>query len=489
MKTIKPLTFLSYYLAIISGVLLVIANLFEAPYMGMACGLVLSASIVSFCVSDFTKRIGLSIFMACMFTFQLGGVILPAIIGDSDWTMGLSYHEYILTCTCLYISCVALMLTSAFLESHQLAWGNVRSLDFRILNDSSYNVMTVQKWAFIICIISSPIAIAGEAQRMVYAIANGYMSMYGDYTSSALVNRMQIVSRVSMFIGLATRPSKKRAWTYFVLGLPIPIMTLIEGSRSGIMIYILFYIYFFYSFSDWNRIKTSSKESKKRKWMMIGIILILVCIGTPMLYIYGYSRVGHTTKSSDNPIMLILRFFASQGGTARLIGWAERYKGKLPGTCYSLGSIIDRIQGNNFAAFSVASAVNTNKFGSIMSYLDSPYNYTVLHIGVGSSYIAEVYYDFGFVGVIVVNIIIGYILTLLSSYEKVGIIIKSFVFMLFFYMMSIPRGSLLTPLDNIFSKSCLLTVFLIFFLSRRRRGIYEKSTSNPTDTRLSYRRR
>lgn len=323
---------------------------------------------------------------------------------------------------------------------------------------------------------------------MAYALANGYMSMYGDYSMPAIVRRMQIVSRTSMFIGLAAMPSKKRAWTYFLLGLPVPVMNLVEGSRSGIMTFILFYIYFFYSYREWSGAKVSVSDRKKRLRKLIFILLVLVCIGTPLLYIYGYSRDGRSVENSGNPLKLVLQFFASQGGSAKLIGRAVRYKGQLPGICYSLGSLVDRIQGNHFPSFSAESALNGNSFGNIMTYMESVYNYTVLHVGVGSSYIAEVYYDFGFVGLIVVNMIIGYVLRLLSSYGKANIITKSFVFMLFYYMMTIPRAPLLTPVDNILSKSCLLTVVFIFFLSWRKVRFYEKNEIGTADTRIYYRR-
>lgn len=468
-KESRKLCVLAYSLNILSGVILVIANVIESLYMGIASMLLLSTAIVLYCLYDFTKRIGFAVFMACMFTFQIGGVALPALIGDPEWKMGLSNFEYIVTCNCLYISCITLMLANTFWGKYTVLWKKENKASLRMLKDSSYNISAVQNWAFMLCIISSAIAILGEAQKMVHAIANGYMSMYGGYTSSALVIRMQLISRISMFIGLAARPSKKRAWIYFFLGLPVPLMTLIEGSRMGIMSYILFFIYYFYSFGDWSHIRVSAKKRRTKQRRLFAVALAIVFVAAPLLYVYGYSRVG-LAAGSNNPFLYILRFFSSQGSSAKLIGWAERYKGMLPGTCYSLGAFIDRIQGNYFLEYSVESAINTNSFGRIMSYLSSPYNYTVLHFGVGSSYIAEVFYDFGYTGLIVVNFIIAYILNLLSAYGKIGTLTKSFAFMLFFYMMALPRSSLLTPLENVLSTSCLFAVLFIFTLSKRRKS-------------------
>lgn len=487
MKRTCEIEFLSFALLFMSGTLLIVANIFQNPYLGIACSVILCISIALYCVNEFSKRIGLALFMACMFTFQLAGVALPVFLGNTSWMMGVNNYEYVMICNCLFISCMILIMTTSFLERNKFVWDK-RSLGrLKVLKDASYNISVIQRLAFVICLISSTVAIAGEAHRMAYAVAHGYMSMYGEYSMPVIVRRMQIISRTSMFIGLAAMPSKKRIWTYFLLGLPVPVMNLVEGSRSAIMISILFYIYYFYTYGEWKNAKVSKADRKKKRRKFILVLIVIVCIGTPLLYVYGYSRVGRSVETGGNPLKLIIQFFASQGGSAKLIGRAVQYKGQLPGICYSLGSLIDRIQGNHFAAFSVESALNGNSFGNIMTYMESEYNYTVLHVGVGSSYIAEVYYDFGFGGLIMVNIIIGYVLKLLSSYGRVGIISRSFVFMLFYYMMTIPRAPLFTPIDNVLSKSCLTAVFFIFFLGRRKGGAYEKSKTGTVDTRLYYR--
>lgn len=464
------LSFLSYCFLGLAGGFLVSANLLDSCYACVICALVLTISIILFCFDRLSNRIGFAIFMACLFTFQIAGIALPLLLGDPEWLFGLSVHEYIVACNCIYLSSFVLIVTTSFLEGHKIVWRNSSGLKIRFLEDSSYNIFAVQRWAFIICLVSTAIATVGEFRQMEFAIANGYMSMYGDYTISAIINRMEIVSRTSMFIGLAANPSKKRAWAYFMLGLPISVMTIIEGSRTWFVVYILFYIYYFYTFNNWEKKEITIKEQKRKNKRLLLIAVALVVILSPVLYIYGYSRVDRTIQGSMNPIMLILQFFSTQGGSVKIIGWAERYNGELPGICYSLGSIIDRIQGNSYPAYSLESALEMNRFGNIMSYLDSPYNYTVLHYGVGSSYIAEVYYDFSYFGVVIINIILSCIFLKLSSYKSTSVLVKSFIFMMFCYLMMIPRGALLQPFDNIFSLSCLLTMFLVFTFSKRKVG-------------------
>lgn len=471
MTNSRNYTFISYVGLFAATTLLVMESMLgnPSPMMGVVCTVVLTVAVAFYCLADFSRRIGFAVFAACLFTFQLAGITLPVFTGDRDWMMGFTEKEYLTICNCLLITCLSLVFATNVFEKVRFVYGNNRRKPFAMFQDTRFSIKVMQKWAFIICIISSAVAIAGECQKMLFALVNGYMSLYGDYSSAPMVRRMMIVSKTSMFIGLAALPEKKRVWTYFVLGFPVAIMTFIEGTRSGLLMYLLFYAYYLYTYRDWKQVKIGTKERRRNVRKFIFFMLAAVSIFAPFLYIYGYSRVGRTYESASHPIQYIIRFFASQGGSAQLIGWAERYKGQLPGTCYSFGSFIDRFQGNNYVAFSVDSALKTNKFGNMMTYLYSPYNYTVLHTGVGSSYIAEVYYDFGYIGLALVNFIIGYILKLLTSFDKVSVFGKSIVFMLFYYMLTIPRASLMSPLENMFSSSAIFTIFIVFFLSRKRK--------------------
>ena len=486
MKNVKILSVLSYSAIILSGISLFLANIFQSPISSVSSSGLLTIAILFFCISSFSKRVGIAVFFACFFTFQLAGTFIPFLLGDNEWNMGLTDREFIVTCNCLFLSCVVLIFTTIFLEKYKLVWGSVHDVNLAMLKDHSYNLHSIQKWAFLICIVSSLIAIVGETQAMFHAISHGYISMYDDYSSSALVNRMQLISKASMFIGLAANPSKKRAWTYFFLALPVAVMNLVEGSRTGVMTLILFFIYYFYSYADWGKRIVSAKEKKKRNRRLIIICIGIVCLIAPFLYVYGYTRVGNAVRGSSNPVMLIFQFFGSQGGSAKLIGWAESYKGELPGLCYSLGSIVDRIQGNHFTSFTVESAINTNSFGYVMSYLNSPYNFTVLHTGVGSSYVAEVYYDFGYVGLLIVNIVISSVLKQLTTFGKSRVLVKGIIFSVFYYMLTIPRAPLLLPVDNVLSLSSIMTFLVIFVLSKRRVVFNGKNQGSAVDSRILY---
>ena len=96
---------------------------------------------------------------------------------------------------------------------------------------------------------------------------------------------------------------------------------------------------------------------------------------------------------------------------------------------------------------------------------------TVMYLGgygYGSSYLAEVYYDFGYVGIIIINLFLGALFYKYTQWEKNGIFINAIYFFVMYYILLLPRFSLLYPLNNLLSKSVIVTFVFIFFVGRKR---------------------
>jgi oligosaccharide repeat unit polymerase len=199
--------------------------------------------------------------------------------------------------------------------------------------------------------------------------------------------------------------------------------------------------------------------------MLIALVIII-----PILYVWGdlrnASSDGYQTKSTFESI---ISFFSGMGQSYKLIGYAVRYKGQLPGICYTFGGWIDRILGNSYEAFSVEAATKTNSFGTIMSYITIGYGYLVLHYGTGSSYIAEIYYDFGYMGLVILNFFLGYIFGILSKNKTTSVMKRSVLYMFFYFSITMPRAAFLTPFNQIISMSTIAAYIVVFGLSRKKK--------------------
>src|SRR5690606_3586624 len=117
-----------------------------------------------------------------------------------------------------------------------------------------------------------------------------------------------------------------------------------------------------------------------------------------------------------NIIDSIFEFFYAQGVSANVIGYTMVLDESIPdGKLYSIGPILQFIS-NYYGYFiqgipmpsgqTVELALNGYLFSHTISYLIMPTLY-LAGIGYGSSYIAELYADFGYFGIIFGSLFYG----------------------------------------------------------------------------------
>ena len=82
--------------------------------------------------------------------------------------------------------------------------------------------------------------------------------------------------------------------------------------------------------------------------------------------------------------------------------------------------------------------------------------------GTGSSYIAELYYDFGYLGVFLGSCIYGLIFSSITNFKKVGIFGRSLAFIIVTQLLWAPRASFSAFLSFIFAPSTIGLLILIF---------------------------
>lgn len=113
-----------------------------------------------------------------------------------------------------------------------------------------------------------------------------------------------------------------------------------------------------------------------------------------------------------------ISFFQGQGVSVNVIGYAKECEGTYPETniSYTFGPIIQELKHNPVSNFfglfpfyksqELEAVYHNNNFGATITYLVDPQRF-LGGGGLGSSYIAEAWVDFGYVGIIVVNFVFG----------------------------------------------------------------------------------
>jgi len=81
--------------------------------------------------------------------------------------------------------------------------------------------------------------------------------------------------------------------------------------------------------------------------------------------------------------------------------------------------------------------------------------------GVGSQYLAELYVDFGIIGVIIYSLLLGFLIFIVSNFYKFGILGYSLSLLLIKSILYLPRDQAIQPLNLLLSINYWLILILI----------------------------
>lgn len=268
---------------------------------------------------------------------------------------------------------------------------------------------------------------------------------------------------------LATLPKRRISTICLALYVSTSIPMLIIGSRSDFVISFLFAgLYYIF------RHLTDSEERWITRRVALGAI-ILIPLGIVAMGAINYLRAG--TSSSLGFFALFADALFKQGVTFTVLGHGYDVNPQIQDLgfrFYSIGAIITNITqgfiGQTFLGCqdlgetnSALLALNSSSYAHAMSYFAHP-NYLGGE-GYGSSYILELYADFGYGGIVFGSIFLGMVFCLMSRcigrswfWGMVALISSMSVF-------HMPRGYAIEWISFLMSTRFLLAVALILACS------------------------
>lgn len=294
----------------------------------------------------------------------------------------------------------------------------------------------------------------------------GYMELYSSYASSfpSWVIKLAEMCPVALFVYLGTMPTKKKTVFPLFLYLVLGIFSLAVGQRNNFVLNVLMIVVYlcFRNVTD----KDQSWFGKKEIMLCLGAFPVMLVLLNTVSYLRMDSTVQHSFLEG------ISEFFYAQGVSANLIGYAQTLAPQLPeGKLYTIGRLTDFINNNSitqalfdvpkYTAQSIESALYGNSFADSVSYILSPSRY-ITGWGYGSSYIAELFKDFSYFGVIIGNFIIGIILALMPKLFKKGILGAWMCLSMTRLLLYAPRDTFTSFIVSTFSLINLLTICIIF---------------------------
>lgn len=407
-----------------------------------------------------------TVFHMTFFLFVLGRIIINWLFYGSyslDYTLSIMCKVYQL----IALSLITLRISSIIFEKFRVSIHSnkkVKLVDYKI------NKIYFRKAAKILFWASFPFAIVYILEKVFFVKTYGYASYYVEYISVLpnIFAKLFTINEIAIFAFLGSEPSKEEIKWPVLAYILVGILCLGYGQRNPIALRICTIFLIYYPLRELYTVKKGEWINKKFK------LLLIISIPTLILFFsfWGYYRASSSTESIGN---MFTNFFNSQGNSSRILAETISHISDFPQyKNYTFGSLID-FSTNNFiynilfgktmvySGFTVEAALNGNNFGNAISYLYDSYHY-LLGIGLGSCYIAELFVDYGYVGVIVINAIYAYFMVKIPiAYSKN--IIFSVVSLLFAYkIIYAPRDSALAFISTVLSFTFILSVVILYLL-------------------------
>lgn len=353
------------------------------------------------------------------------------------------------------------------------SFGHERNNFVGVEDDVRYNtyiekVRTIAKrFSYILYVFT----IFTTLEMVLYIWSNGYMAFYLSFEHSLphLFYTFDAAFGFAFFLFLACMPTKKEAWPLICLYLLKACIALLSGQRNGFILPVLFIIIYFYIR---NSISPNDLWISRRGKIMLLVSFPFLCAS---MFIIMLIR-GDNGLGNESLITYFIDFFYQLGGSVKVLGYSYDLQGIIPeGQNYTFGPLIRWIDnnfitqllglGHHYENASVEMALRGHSLGSFLTYNINEYRY--LHGGnLASSYIAELWLDFGFIGVAIGSFIYGRIMASVLSFARKNIWKAAIAFIMIYNIIYAPRASFMYFITECMSYSFIAIAFYIYFRTR-----------------------
>lgn len=413
-------------------------------------------------------------FLVSFFVFLLGGHFVYEYFGmDVKHYLGDEYYRH--SNIALLISVITLFI------SYHLNFKFLKALDNedRIRRNKQnkkiniHNRIKIRKVSKLLFYITSIFWIYALMGKVSFVRGNSYYEYYTDFQSGLpfLVKVISSMAPYFFYIYLATLPLKRETRLPILIYLIYGVVALLSGRRIELVTSLLFVFLYFV---------LRHYLDKEEEWMTRRlIILVIITIPLLLVFLYSYNYMRFDRELASVSIKdMFLGFFQQQGFSSSVIRLGKYHETSLnsniPYSFFGItkwlrtNSIIKLIfnpqYGFSYTSNNIAFAVRGNSLSHSLSYI--VLRRYLKGSGLGSCYIAELYHDFGYFGIVLGNILYGIIISLFDKvWSKKGqsIWILAFCFGIFESFMRLPRFNFDITLVHALSLS-MWTSFLIVYI-------------------------
>lgn len=418
-------------------------------------------SMMFYTINKFYQRVILFCFGIAFFTFLMGRDGMEYFFNhekETTFTIEVNYHAYL----CMIISLVGVWLT--------FAWNGKKpsSSHLKISKKKSIFYDNVRRYSKIAFYIVYPFAIGINIAIAYFVFKFGYAAKFTDLREQIdnspifyIFTKIELLLPAALGIYMATLPSKEQFMKIMKPYIIYLLITLGTGGRGIFLLGLLLTIIFM---AFMQHIQPNIVWINRRNLNYIIICIPLFMIGSTFINAIRFDNADESMTIIDG----ISDFFYDQGVSGNTLKRAYEYEDDIPKQAdfYTLeflhAGIPARILG--YPVYQGNTIEHATKGGSFTHAL----GYTIMGNvyltgrGPGSSYIAELFYDFGYVGVFLGSCIYGYIFSIILNLKKTGIVSRAIIFSILTKLLWAPRGGYSSFISFIFAPTTILLLVFVF---------------------------
>lgn len=401
---------------------------------------------VFFCLQNLKSRMILLGFDLAVFLFLIGQVTIDIVKGTIQWEkFGAEAAFFAVTAVGISVFCLYLggILCEVFTRSPaQCPLSNACA-------PKGHHPETFRLVALLLYLFCLGFSLLQSGEMLLYMHGRRYEEYYYNFQSvlPGFVYTFSCIAPCAMCIYLSTFPKKRSAFLCLLLYVLSNVPTLLIGMRNQIALSVIF-AFLYYCLRD----ATGDRE----KWIgKIEKCLVLVGVPAMMVILTAAVFLRYGNAVLNNPLDAIAYLIYSQGGMFRNICRGYNTMPQIRAMVgsarfYTFGSIIDGFYRSRIGQLlfhtvpfppgnNAVRALEGHSFGNIFSFFAHPYY--LEGQGWGTSYLLETYYDFGWLGIVVFSLLLGFFLVWFLRGMRKNWLVKSILLTSLTQLFMLPRES------------------------------------------------
>lgn len=406
-------------------------------------------------------------FNIAFFIFLLGRIFVAFFFNYNplDTMIGLDFYDQEIIekiILMLFISLQSLFLGYYISKHTHISLKYRWSFNFKKVNATINNLAPrVKVISKFLCYFTFLFRIVQVTDIFLFVQKNGYNEYYISFEPSvpSFVGIIASFFSISFFIFIATLPRKKELLIPVSMYLLEAVFSLGTGQRNifalNILIILIYFIFRLQKEIDLSKIK-------KKNYVFFFVFSFAVLF---IFILVGNLRWG-IDNSGQGVFSKIARLFFDQGVSVNLLGYSLSLDAYIPDNKFYTLSPFIRLFKDVFSLFTdipvyngqtVENAIHGDAFTYMITYLIMPLEY-IKGRGYGSTYIAELFVDFSYYGVIIGNLFYGFLANLFTKSYGKNYIATALSLLTVRYFLFTPRAGYLDFVTYVFSVSNVIYI-------------------------------